>query len=124
VSERLAQIVAGLRLRPDDEVLEIGCGHGVAAAYIGARLVSGHLIALDRSAKMIAAAKRRNRGLIAAGKVELLNLDFERFDPGRRRFDKILAVRVRALHVEASSRRMVERWLAPRGKLVVVYDEP
>jgi cyclopropane fatty-acyl-phospholipid synthase-like methyltransferase len=125
VSERLAQIVASMRLRPDDRVLEIGCGHGVAAAYIGAQLVSGHLIALDRSAKMIAAARRRNRALIAAGKVELVTIDFERFEPGRRRFDKILAVRVRALHGEdSSSRRLVERWLAPRGKLVVVYDEP
>lgn len=114
-----------MRVRPDDRVLEIGCGHGVAVAYIGAQLVSGHLLALDRSAKMIAAAKRRNRALIAAGRVELVTIDFERFDPGPRRFDKILAVRVRALRGEgSSSRRMVERWLAPRGKLVVVYDEP
>jgi hypothetical protein len=74
---------------------------------------------------MIAAAKQRNRALVEAGKLVLVLSDFEHYDPGKERFDKILAVRVRAFHDDAkAARRLVERWLAPRGKLTVVYDEP
>lgn len=125
MSERLARIVEAMKLEPGDQVLEIGCGHGVAASYIGQRLKSGYLVALDRSAKMIAAAKRRNRALLKAGRAEFVTCDFTRYDPGKRRFDKILAVRVRAFHDDpASSRRLVERWLTARGRLLVVYDEP
>ena len=47
------------------------------------------------------------------------------YDPGRQRFDKILAVRVRAFHVDPDyARSIVLPWLTPRGKLFAVYDEP
>ena len=61
VSERLRTIVEQLEIEPDDCVLEIGCGHGVAAAFVCERLEDGHLTAIDRSPtpKMIEAVKRR-----------------------------------------------------------------
>jgi hypothetical protein len=47
------------------------------------------------------------------------------FDPGRRKFDKIFAVRVGLFHRDpALAHRILEPWLAPRGKIVLVYDEP
>lgn len=125
MSERLRTIVDGMRIRPGDTVLEIGCGHGVAASFICDQLRSGHLVAIDRSKKMIAAAARRNQEHIESGKAEFQVADVLKFDPGARRFDKILAVRVGLFHREAAlARGIVEKWLAPRGKLVIVYDEP
>ena len=125
LSERLLRIVEGLDLDPGDEVLEIGCGHGVAATMICERLGGGHLLAIDRSAKMIDAATNRNAMHVAAGAAEFLVAELESFDPGDRRFDVILAVRVGLFHREPErARAIIESWLAPSGRLVTVFDPP
>nr|WP_298725529.1 class I SAM-dependent methyltransferase [uncultured Steroidobacter sp.] len=125
MSDRLRAIVDGMRVQADDRVLEIGCGHGVAASFVCERLRSGHLVAIDRSRKMIAAALQRNREHVDAGRAEFHVADVLKFDPGRRKFDKIFAVRVGLFHRDPSlARQLLEPWLAPRGKIVLVYDEP
>ncbi len=125
MSDRLKKIVDELRVRPDDLVLEIGCGQGVAATFVCERLESGRLVAIDRSKKMIDAAVRRNKEHVDSGKAEFHVADMLKFDPGKRKFDKIFAVRVGLFHRDAAfARSIVEPWLARGGKLVVVYDEP
>ncbi len=125
MSERLRSVVEQLGIRPDDRVLEIGCGHGVAATLVCERLEEGHLTAVDRSAKMIEAATRRNAAHIEAGRAEFLVADLEDLDLGHRRFDKIFAVRVGHFHREPErARGIAERWLAPGGAVFVVFDQP
>ena len=125
MSERLRPVVEQLDVRPDDRVLEIGCGHGVAATLVCERLEGGHLTAVDRSAKMIQAATRRNEAYVEAGRAEFLLADLEDLDLGERRFDKIFAVRVGLFHREPErARGIVERWLAPGGELFVFFDTP
>ncbi len=125
MSERLRSVVEQLGIRPDDRVLEIGCGHGVAATFVCERLEEGHLTAVDRSAKMIEAATRRNAAYIEAGRAEFLVADLEDLDLGDRRFDKIFAVRVGLFHREPErARGIAQRWLAPGGELFVFFDVP
>ena len=123
MSERLRVIVERLGIRPDDRVLEIGCGHGAAATYVCEKLESGRFTAVDRSEKMIRAASRRNAAFIESGRAEFIVADLEDMDLGDRRFDKIFAVRVGLFHREPErAGSIVERWLAPGGKVTAVFD--
>lgn len=125
MTDRLRTIVDRLRIRPHQRILEIGCGHGVAASYIGALLQTGCLTAIDRSAKMIAAARRRNADLVAAGRAEFVVADFESWEPGASRFDVILAIRVAIFHRDRETAvARASRWLNPSGRIVVEYDTP
>jgi ubiquinone/menaquinone biosynthesis C-methylase UbiE len=125
VSDRLRAVVDQLDIRPDDRVLEIGCGHGVAATFVCERLDGGRLTAVDRSPKMIEAASRRNAAYVEAGTAEFLVARLEDLDLGDRRFDKVFAVRVGLFHRERErARRLVEPWLAPGGDVFAVFDPP
>ena len=126
MTERLAAIVDQLALRPGHRVLEIGCGHGVAATMVCERLETGRLTAVDRSPKMIEAAARRNTSYVDAGKAEFLLASLEDLDLGDRRFDVIFAVRVGLFHrePERARRALAEPWLAQGGRIRAFFDPP
>lgn len=125
MSERLRAIVDQLGLRPADRVLEIGCGHGVAATFVCERLDGGRLTAVDRSPKMIEAAARRNAAHVDAGRAEFLVATLEDLELGDRRFDRIFAVRVGLFHRDPDrAHRLAERWLAPGGTVSAFFDPP
>ena len=52
-------IVAQLPLRGDETALDLGCGDGRLTYFLLQRLPTGHVIAVDRSANMLEAAKQR-----------------------------------------------------------------
>jgi ubiquinone/menaquinone biosynthesis C-methylase UbiE len=126
MSERLRAIVDELAFGPGDRILEIGCGHGVAATYVLERLRDGRLTAVDRSPKMIEAAALRNAADVDAGRAEFLVAELEDLAPlGDRRFDLVFAVRVGLFHREPErARRLVEPWLAPGGSVHAYFDPP
>jgi ubiquinone/menaquinone biosynthesis C-methylase UbiE len=122
---RLRSIVDQLGIRSDDRVLEIGCGHGVAATLVCERLDGGRLTAIDRSAKMIEAARRRNAAYVEQGTAEFLVGSLEEIDLGDRRFDVIFAVRVALFHRDSNrARRLASTWLEPDGRILAFYDPP
>jgi ubiquinone/menaquinone biosynthesis C-methylase UbiE len=125
VTQRLQAVVDRLVIGQDERVLEIGCGHGVAATLVCERLHGGTYTGVDRSVKMVEAATRRNGAYVAAGTAEFLLGDLEDVDLGERRFDTIFAVRVGLFHRDPErGRRLAERWLAPGGSIHSFYDEP
>jgi ubiquinone/menaquinone biosynthesis C-methylase UbiE len=125
MSERLEAIVDQLVIRPDDHVLEIGCGHGVAATIVCERLDGGRLTAIDRSAKMIEAAAQRNAAYVETGKAEFIVATLEDLDLGDRRFDVIFAIRVGLFHREPErAHALVRPWLAPGGRVRAFFDQP
>lgn len=125
MTDRLRNIVAGLDIQLGDRVLEIGCGHGVAATYLCERLTTGRLTAIDRSPKMIAAAEQRNAEYVREGRAEFLVTNLEDLQLGDRRFDKVFAVRVGLFHREPErARALVEPWLATGATVSSHFDPP
>jgi trans-aconitate methyltransferase len=119
--------VESLGVRPDDKILEIGCGRGVAAALICQRFGGGRLVALDRSAKAIAAASARNADHVTAGRAQFKTTSLEDLDPaGLGRFHKVLAVNVNLFWVRPARAELdlIADLLLPDGLLQLVYDPP
>ena len=126
LSPRLAAIVAALPLEPHSRVLEVGCGPGAAARAVAARLVTGHVLAIDRSAVAIAQARERAAREIAAGRLSVRRVAVEDFalEPGEEPFDLAFAARVGALdgrhpELEKRARARIRASLTPTGRLFV-----
>src|SRR5688572_32158921 len=102
-SERFLWAVDTLAVDPDDRVLEIGCGHGVAVSLVCERLTSGRITAIDRSQKMIEMAARRNREHVASGRAVLKTAALEQADLGDERFDKVFAFNVAPFWLDRKS---------------------
>lgn len=123
VSPRLVWAVERLDVQPDEQVLELGCGHGVALTLIAERLgPQGHVVGVDRSPAMTAAATARNAEGIAAGRTSVVNASLHDADLGGAAFDKVLAVHFPPFlgSDPAAELAVVRSQLAPGGVLHVV----
>lgn len=94
VPDRIRLAVDALDLRPDARVLEVGCGTGVAAALLCARVPDGHVTALDRSATAVAHAERRLARWLEAGVADVAERDLAAFHGDGRPYDVVLAINV------------------------------
>ena len=107
------------RLRPGDNVLDLGTGSGVLA-IAAARLGAGIVTALDKDPRAVDAA----RANVAFNQVEgVVNVDQSSFDAEeshgrlRRRFDLLMANIVASVHCELASAMIGS--LTPAGTLIL-----
>jgi len=131
LSPRLAAIVDALPLTPQSRVLEIGCGPGAAARAVAGRLDTGHILAIDRSAKAVALARAGSVDEIASGRMSVRHIAAESFvlTSEDQPFDLVFAVRVGALdgrHPETGKqvRARLKAALAPGGQVFVDGGQP
>src|SRR6266566_3716781 len=81
-----------LDVQPDDRVLEIGFGPGVAVREVARRATSGLVVGIDHSEVMLRQARRRNAAAVRDGRVDLRLGSAEHLPGFDESFDKILAV--------------------------------
>ena len=118
---RLAWVVDQLAVQPGDHVLEIGCGHGVAATEVLDRSPAARYVGLDRSPAMVAAGERRNRSAVEAGRARFVCAALGDADRGVGRADRVFAARVAAMTTEAGLAWAAVH-LAPGGTLLLAVD--
>jgi ubiquinone/menaquinone biosynthesis C-methylase UbiE len=81
-----------LDIQPDDQVLEIGFAHGKAVRLAAEAATEGAVAGIDLSATMVEQARRRNDGLVRAGRVELIRGSVSVLPFDADRFHKVFAV--------------------------------
>jgi ubiquinone/menaquinone biosynthesis C-methylase UbiE len=115
-----ALAIAALDLQPEDRILELGCGPGHAVEMMAAQAPTATIHAIDRSAAMLAQARRRNRKAIAAGRVHLHQARCEELPLPDRSIDKLLAVNVAYFWREPDRvLREARRVLRPGGRISI-----
>ncbi|HUC81513.1 MAG TPA: methyltransferase domain-containing protein [Flavisolibacter sp.] len=123
VNERFLWAVHLLDVKPNDSILEIGCGVGILVELLAGQAV-GNIVAIDQSEKMIRAAEKRNRQYIESGKVELLPVELAKFS-SQKRFSKIVAFNVNAFRKRpATEFGLVSNFLKEDGVFYLFYQLP
>jgi SAM-dependent methyltransferase len=90
--ERNMRTLAQVDIQPDDRILEIGFGPGIAIARAAELAKRGKVIGVDHSELMLRQASRRNATAIAAGRVDLRLGTAERLPEFSEPFDKVIAI--------------------------------
>lgn len=126
VPERIRWAIETLEVRPDDQLLEVGCGGGVAVALICELLREGTITAIDRSATMVTRAAARNAEHVATGRarIEVGEAADLRLQPGA--FTKAFAVNVNLFWTRSPAKELatIRRLLGAAGALYLFYDAP
>lgn len=118
IAKRHRWAVELLAPKPGEQVLEIGCGHGIATGLL---LKAGAaVVAVDRSDKMITACIKRNDGL---GSLTAFASAFETLELGP--FDAALAINVDFVrHPDLGWAKAFAAATRPRGRVILVLDAP
>jgi SAM-dependent methyltransferase len=121
---RNAWAVSLLDVRPDDRVLEIGFGPGLAIQQLSRIARAGYVCGIDHSELMLRQASRRNADGIRRGVVDLRLASVDALPAFDAPFDKILAVNAVLFWTEPNARFGALRELLRPGGLIAVAHQP
>jgi ubiquinone/menaquinone biosynthesis C-methylase UbiE len=116
--------VSLLDVRPDDHVLEVGFGPGLAILQLSRLAPDGHVCGIDHSELMLRQASRRNADGIRRGVVDLRLASVDALPAFDAPFDKILAVNAIMFWTETDARLEELRHLLRPGGVIAVAHQP
>ncbi len=124
VPARLRWAVDILDPQPNDQILEIGCGPGIAAGLICERLERGRLFAIDRSEAGVDRTKRVNAAYIESGRLLVRHIDLATLRVPVKRLDRVFAFNVnlfwvRDCHNEVA---LLHERLSPGGAVYLFFE--
>ena len=110
-----------LDVGPDDRVVDVGCGPGLAVEAAAARARRGFVAGVDASPLMVAQASRRNRAAIREGRVEIRRGGAAALSYPDARFTRAASLNSLQFWPEAErGLRELHRVLEPGGRLALV----
>ena len=116
-----AWAVRQVAAEPGDVVLEVGCGDGTAAALLCEAVgPQGRVLAVDRAAEAVAAARVRLAGWVDEERAVLVHADLLHLGLETASVDRVLAVSVPPVWRSAYLTSEVWRVLRPGGVLHLV----
>ena len=113
-----------LDVQPDDQVLEIGFGPGVAVGDIARRATDGLVFGVDHSEVMVRQATARNRAAVREGRVELRRASVLELRTFNLVFDKVLVVNNFGMWPDPESRLMDLLDVVRPGGRVAIVSQP
>jgi ubiquinone/menaquinone biosynthesis C-methylase UbiE len=120
---RNAKTVELMQLRPDSNVLEIGCGPGLALSKCAAIVTSGRVVGLDHSDVMIKQSRKRLHKQGARERVELVTGGIDRLSDRSETFDHIFSLNVIQFQKDKIDfYRAVSRALVASGYCLTTYQ--
>ncbi len=124
IPARIRWAVDVMDVKPDDHVLEIGCGPGAGAQLICERLVTGKLFAIDRSESGVDRTRRRNRACVDAGRLTVRQIDLATLRVPVKRLNKVFAFNVNLFWVRscADEVALLHERVVPGGAVFLFYE--
>jgi len=113
-----------LHLRPNDRVLEVGCGGGYLLDRIAGAVTDGFIAGIDTSAQVVAFCQSRFRSLVRPGRVEIKRASAEELPYPSGFFTKACTVNT-LFYVSDASRAIRELWrvLADGGEAALCLTD-
>lgn len=113
-----------MNIRPDEHILEIGCGVGFAVQAILPLLNTGAITAIDRSPAAIKRAIQRNEFSVQNGNAEFIQTELLHLPKRSHSFDKILCSNVNLFWTKTSISKeseIIKSVLRTDGQLYLFY---
>ncbi|MEU6665890.1 methyltransferase domain-containing protein [Streptomyces sp. NPDC046727] len=121
-TNRQDEVLEVLDVRPGDRVLEVGFGPGGLLRLLVSRTEAAHIVGVDPSPTMRAAATRPNHAAVRSGRMTLVLGTAERTGLADQSVDRVASVNNVDLwsDLEAGMREL-HRVVRPGGKVVVAW---
>lgn len=112
-----------LEVEPNDRILEVGFGPGVAAEKLSNILKQGVFVGIDISEVMLSQAQKRNAAAIREGRVDLILTAVEDLPVFDEPFDKIFSINSMIFWEQPVERiKELRNVLAPSGLIAITLQ--